>query len=66
MIVQISQKQVVFHVNSVVAMNRQNVMIAQPEKHVQIYYREDSFKEQLKQAKILRAEGKNVELLPEA
>ena len=49
-----------------VAMNRQNVMIAQPEKLVQIFYREDNFKEQLKQAKILRAEGKNVELLPEA
>ncbi|MBO5209322.1 MAG: ATP phosphoribosyltransferase regulatory subunit [Lachnospiraceae bacterium] len=48
-----------------VAMSRQNVMIAQPKKHVQIYYREDNFKEQLKQAKILRAEGKNVELLPE-
>lgn len=49
-----------------VAMARQNVMIAQPEKLVSIYYREDNFKEQLKQAKILRAEGKNVELLPEA
>lgn len=47
------------------AMSRQNVMIAQPEKLVQIFYNEDNFKEQLKQAKILRSQGKRVELLPE-
>lgn len=48
------------------AMNRQGVMISGMERCEKLYYTESNFKEQLKQAKIMRAEGRHVELLPEA
>ncbi|MDE7016113.1 MAG: ATP phosphoribosyltransferase regulatory subunit [Lachnospiraceae bacterium] len=47
------------------AMERQNVMTAHHAPRMQIYYRDDNFSEQLKAAKVLRAQGKQVELLPE-
>ncbi len=46
------------------AMERQNVIISHPDAPMQLYYTEDDFREQLKTAKVLRAEGKHVELLP--
>lgn len=47
------------------AMNRQGVIISSMEPCVRIYYTESNFKEQLKQAKIMRGEGRHVELLPQ-
>lgn len=47
------------------AMERQNVVIECLKKRTQLYYNENNFKEKLKEAKILRADGKNVELLPD-
>ncbi len=48
------------------ALNRQSAMIVQPQKRVQLYYTEEDFPQKLKEAKIFRSEGKNVELLPES
>ena len=47
------------------AMERQNVLTAHHAKRVQLYYQEKNFRERLKEARMLRAEGKAVELLPE-
>lgn len=47
------------------AMSRQGVMISGMEQCEKLYYTEDNFKEQLKAAKRMRAEGKHVELLPQ-
>lgn len=46
------------------AMSRQGVMISGMEQCEKLYYTEDTFMEQLKTAKRMRAEGKHVELLP--
>lgn len=48
-----------------VAMNRQGIIVSGMEQCEKLYYTEDNFKEQLKRAKIMRAEGKHVELLPQ-
>ena len=45
------------------AMSRQGVIISGMEQCEKLYYTEDNFKEQLKAAKRMRAEGKHVELL---
>ena len=45
------------------AMDRQKVMIAGADPIVTIYYEEDDFSEQLKKAKVLRAEGQKVALI---
>lgn len=47
------------------AMERQNVLTAHGTKRIQLYYREENFRERLKEARMLRTEGKAVELLPE-
>lgn len=47
------------------AMERQNVLTAHPVKRIRLYYQEKNFRERLKEARMLRAEGKAVELLPE-
>ena len=47
------------------AMERQNVLTAHHAKRVPLYYQEKNFRERLKEARMLRAEGKAVELLPE-
>lgn len=47
------------------AMDRQKVMIAKPERPMQIYYNKENFSDKLKEARELRAEGKHVELLPQ-
>ena len=46
------------------AMERQNVVIECPEKRIQLYYNRNDFKDKLREAKKLRADGWNVELLP--
>lgn len=46
------------------AMSRQGVMISGMEQCEKLYYTESTFKEQLKAAKRMRAEGKHVELVP--
>lgn len=45
------------------AMDRQKVMIAGADPIVTIYYEENDFSEQLKKAKVLRAEGQKVALI---
>ncbi len=47
------------------AMNRQGTVISGMEKCMKLYYTKENFKEQLKEAKRVRAEGGHVELLPE-
>ncbi|MDE7283242.1 MAG: ATP phosphoribosyltransferase regulatory subunit, partial [Lachnospiraceae bacterium] len=47
------------------AMDRQKVMIAKPERPIKIYYNEENFSDKLKEARTLRAEGKHVELIPQ-
>ncbi|MCM1263273.1 MAG: ATP phosphoribosyltransferase regulatory subunit [Butyrivibrio sp.] len=46
------------------AMDRQKVVGSHTEKPIQIFYEEDNFSEKLREAKSLRSDGKNVELLP--
>ena len=46
------------------AMSRQGVIISGMEQCEKLYYTESTFKEQLKAAKRMRAEGKHVELVP--
>ncbi|MBD5520509.1 MAG: ATP phosphoribosyltransferase regulatory subunit [Lachnospiraceae bacterium] len=46
------------------AMERQNVVIECPEKRIQLYYDKGDFKDKLREAKKLRADGWSVELLP--
>lgn len=46
------------------AMSRQSVTVPGMEQCEKLYYTESNFREQLKQAKIMRAEGRHVELLP--
>lgn len=46
------------------AMNRQNANVNCPEEHIKIYYNDVNFKEKLKEARALRADGKRVELIP--
>lgn len=46
------------------AMERQHVAIECPEKRIQLYYNKNDFKDKLREAKKLRADGWNVELLP--
>lgn len=47
------------------AMDRQKLSFAKADERIRLFYREENFREQLKKARILRAEGKQVELLPE-
>jgi ATP phosphoribosyltransferase regulatory subunit len=47
------------------AMDRQDIMVADIEDIVTLYYTEKNFKEQLKKARIMRNDGECVELLPE-
>jgi hypothetical protein len=47
------------------AMDRQDIMVADIEDVVTLYYTEKNFKEQLKKARIMRNNGECVELLPE-
>lgn len=47
------------------AMERQNVIVVHPAAPMKLYYTKENFKEQLKTAKVLRAEGKHIELLPQ-
>ena len=47
------------------AMERQSVLSAHSAKRVQLTYRDGNFSEKLREARMLRAEGKAVELIPE-
>lgn len=46
------------------AMDRQNANVNCPKEHIKIYYNDVNFQEKLKEARKLRSEGKQVELLP--
>ncbi len=47
------------------AMERQNVLSAHSAGRTRLFYNDKNFRERLKEARMLRAEGKAVELLPE-
>jgi ATP phosphoribosyltransferase regulatory subunit len=47
------------------AMDRQDIMVADMEDVVTLYYTEENFRQQLKNAKVMRNNGECVELLPE-
>jgi hypothetical protein len=46
-------------------MDRQGIMVADVADVVTLYYTEENFREQLKNARVMRKNGECVELLPE-
>lgn len=50
--------------NLLLAMSRRNNEVKSSNEHIKIIYNKENFSDRLKEAKVLRSEGKRVELLP--